>query len=136
MLPAACTSAEQYLEASFSFSGISDNRIETIDLDEQDQKITAVSTLTPEYAVMTDQTMYTSLSLFHSICSMNPENTRECIEKTDKQIRDKIEQLLSDPVPGVYSGELFENAGSVRTVRLQFTDFITYISSQLWWSFF
>ena len=131
LLPAACTSAEQYLEASFSFSGISDNRIETIDLYEQDQKITAVSTLTPEYAVMTDQTMYTSLSLFHSICSMNPENTRECIEKTDKQIRDKIEQLLSDPVPGVYSGELFENAGSVRTVRLQLTDFFTYISSVL-----
>ena len=62
---------------------------------------------------------------------MNPENTRECIEKTDKQIRDKIEQLLSDPVPGVYSGELFENAGSVRTVRLQLTDFFTYISSVL-----
>ena len=129
LLPAVSASADRYLEASFSFSGLPDHRIETIDLYEQDQKITAVSTLIPEYAVIPDQSMISSLSLFHSICSLNPASIRECIEKTDRQIRDKIEQLLSDPVPGVYSGELFENAGSVRTVRLQLSDFITYISS-------
>ena len=66
MLYAVCASADRYLDASFSFSGLSDNRIETIDLYEQGDMITAVSTLIPEYAVIDDQSEYTLLSLFHS----------------------------------------------------------------------
>ena len=79
MLYAVCASADRYLDVSFSFSGLSDNRIETIDLYEQGDMITAVSTLIPEYAVIDDQSEYTLLSLFHSICSVNPGTVRESI---------------------------------------------------------
>lgn len=131
MLPAACASADRYLEASFSFPGLSDHRLETIDLYEQDYQITAVSTLLPDYAVISDQAMYSALSVFHSVCSMSPGTTRESVQKTDKQVRDMIEQYLSDPVTGVYSGELFENALSVRTARIQLSDFFSYITNTL-----
>ena len=126
MLYAVCASADRYLDASFSFSGLSDNRIETIDLYEQGDMITAVSTLIPEYAVIDDQSEYTLLSLFHSICSVNPGTVRESIQKADKQARDMIEEYLTDPVPGIYSGELFEKAISVRTARFQLSDFLTF----------
>ncbi len=131
MLSVACSYADQYLDASFSFSGLSENRIETIDLYEQGNTITAVSTLVPEYALITDQSMRSSLTLFHSICSLNPGVISENVQKADKTIRNIIEQYLSDPVPGVYSGELFENAGSVRTVRLRLSDLLTYIINTL-----
>ena len=126
MLYAVCASADRYLDVSFSFSGLSDNRIETIDLYEQGDMITAVSTLIPEYAVIDDQSEYTLLSLFHSICSVNPGTVRESIQKADKQARDMIEEYLTDPVPGIYSGELFEKAISVRTARFQLSDFLTF----------
>ena len=113
MLYAVCASADRYLDASFSFSGLSDNRIETIDLYEKGDMITAVSSLIPEYAVIDDQSEYTLLSLFHSICSVNPGTVRESIQKADKQARDMIEEYLTDPVPGIYSGELFEKAISI-----------------------
>ena len=112
MLYAVCASADRYLDVSFSFSGLSDNRIETIDLYEQGDMITAVSTLIPEYAVIDDQSEYTLLSLFHSICSVNPGTVRESIQKADKQARDMI--------------ELFEKAISVRTARFQLSDFLTF----------
>ena len=131
ILPAACASADRYLEASFSFTGLSDNRIETIDLYEQDDQITTVSTLIPEYAVIIDQSMNLSLSLFHSICSVDPGAARENVRKADQTVREMIEKYLSDPVPGVYSGELFENASSVRTARFQLSDFMTIIINAL-----
>ena len=131
ILYAACASADCYLEATFSFPVLSDNRIETIDLYEQENIITAVSTLIPEYAVITDQSMYSSLSIFHSLCSLNPGTIIQNTQKADKQVRDMIEQYLSDPVPGIYSGELFENAVSVRTARFQLSEFLTFIINTL-----
>ena len=125
LLPVACASADSYLEASFSFSGSSGNRIETIDLYEQENQIAAVSTLIPEYAVIIDQMTGFSLSLFHSICSLNPVIIRDNVQKADSKIRDMIGEYMSDPVPGAYSGELFENAASVRTARFQLYDFLT-----------
>lgn len=131
MLPAVFASADLYLDASFSFNGLSDNRNETIDLYEQENTITAVSTLVPEYALTTDQSMHSSLTLFHSICSLNPGTILESVQKADTTIRNMIERYLSDPVPGVYSGELFENAGSVRTVRFQLSELLILISNTL-----
>ena len=128
LLSASFASADRYLEASFTFP---ENRIETIDLYEQNNQITAVSTLIPEYALITDHSVFSGLSLFYSICSLNPGTTHESIQKTDKHLRDMIEQYLTDPVQGVYSGELFENAGSVRTVRFQLSDFFTSVINTL-----
>ena len=109
--------ADQHLEISCTIRGAYEDKIITADLYEQAGEIIAVSSLLPDYAVQFAKENNETLSYISTLCLVNPEQVLEIVEIIDNIIRPWIEQQLSDPDYGIYSGELFDNAYILRCAQ-------------------
>ncbi len=129
VLTPASVYADQHMEVSCTVRGISNSRDETADLYEQEGKIIAVSTLFPEYAVEIETETTDGLSFFHTLCSLTPDTFSENKKTYERLIRSWIEQHLSDPVYGIYSGELFNEASMLQCAQFPLSKLTDYLQN-------
>ena len=127
ILNPASVCADQHMEVSCTVRGLSNDRDETADLYEQEGKIIAVSTLFPEYAVEIKKETTDGLSFFHTLCSLTPDMFGENKKTFERLIRSWIEQHLSDPVYGIYSGELFNEASVIQHAQFPLSKMAEYL---------
>ena len=123
MLSCAAASADQHLEALCTVSGFPESIPVTLDLYEQAGNITAVSSVFPDHAVELSPDESCGLTqLFQTICSLQPMNVSGAEKEADLLFISFLEPLLSDPVPGMYAGALFDRASSVRYAEFPLSD--------------
>ena len=122
MMTSVSAYADQHMEMTCKFNGPDYGRTESIDLFEQDNRIIAVSTLFPEYAVEIGQDIINSLSGFNIICSISPEKIYEKKTVINNLFHSWIERKLSDRVYGIYAGELFDYAAVMRYAEVHLSE--------------
>ena len=132
-LTGAAANADQHLEAKCEFYGLTDSRIVTLDLYELQGEITAVSSLFPEFAVKLDKQMHIPVNLFGIICKLDSKTAAAVVKQIDSYAYSWLDTQLSAPVKGVYAGDLFDIAGSVRCAEVSlsaFTEGLRQIASE------
>lgn len=120
-------SADRHMGISIVFHGIIDGKTETVDIFEQDEHTVAVSTLFPEYAIELRDSIPELMTDLQIFCSLNTNMVNDTISIFETDIKKWIDQQLSKPEFGFYSGELFDIANAVQYADFPLNNLIDYI---------
>lgn len=125
---AACSSASAdfHLEMQCNFPGSAETISASLDLYEQQNRILAVSSLFPEYAVEIPPTPASPLTLLSAILSLHVPDIMDLFEISDSMLNAFTEPLLSEPVKGFYAGNLFARASAMQSAEFQLSDLKNY----------
>ena len=123
--------ADLHMEIQGTFSDSDEIRIISADIYDQKEKITAVSSLFPEMAVVLDRKETDPFRMIRNVFDFSsPEQIDHTIGYTKKIISEWMEQLPHEDYSGVYSGDAFEYASKLRTYEFSVSAFKEYINKK------
>ena len=126
ILMGTTASADQHFEVLVSLPGSTEHTDMSFDLYEQEDQMIAVSTLFPEYAAAAKADQTNFMSVISAVLSLSTEQIADLLKTADCAFMMWLEQRLSIPEKGIYSGDLFPSANTRRTADFSLNEMIAF----------